>query len=80
MTTQTTQKPISYDLGDDDFLNTIKKALPDFIKVIECVDDLNGQRAFLTFWINDEDFIKCPEDISFNEFKRFHCEEYNSGI
>ncbi len=75
-----TQKPIPFDLGDDDFLNAIKKGLPDFIKVIKWEDDLNGQRAFLTLWINDEDFLKCPEDMSFDEFKRLDCEEYNQGI
>tara|TARA_R100000152_G_C6662621_1_gene101098 strand:+ start:74 stop:307 length:234 start_codon:yes stop_codon:yes gene_type:complete len=76
----TEQKLLPYGLDDKEFLDVIKKALPSFIKVIEHDGDLYGQRGFMTFWINDEDFLKCPEDVSFEEFKNDYCEEYDEGL
>ena len=74
------QKELPYGLDDDDFLEVIKKSLPSFIKVIHHDGDLYGQRGFMTFYINDEDFLKCPEDVSFEEFKNELCAEYEEGL
>jgi|TARA_R110000824_G_scaffold138366_1_gene303032 hypothetical protein len=73
------QKDLPYGLGDRDFLDVIKKALPSFVKVIEHDGDLYGQRGFMTFYINDEDFLRCPQDRTLEEFKE-DCEEYEEGL
>ena len=74
------QKELPYGLDDEDFLKVIKKTLPSFVKVIAHDGDLYGQRGFMTFYINDEDFLKCPEDVSFEEFKNDYCEGYTEGL
>ena len=51
MTTQTTQKPIPYDLGDDDFLNTI----------ISGIEELRGEE--IEKWSK----LKRPPDLSENK-------------
>lgn len=77
---ETKQKPIKYTLDNhEDILNIIKKSLPDYIKISYIDSEMNGQNGEIHLFINDKDFLKCPENMSFKEF----CEEispYDEGI
>tara|TARA_R110000772_G_scaffold61723_1_gene138974 strand:+ start:35 stop:265 length:231 start_codon:yes stop_codon:yes gene_type:complete len=75
------QKELEYSLSDEQFISVIKKALPDHIKIIKAEDDFNGQRCFVTFWINDQDYIKWHEEnCTWEEFLTDYCEEYEKGL
>ena len=74
------QQQLPYGLDDKDFLAVIKKALPSFVKVIEHDGDLYGQRGFMTFWINDKDFLACPSDLPLEEFVEEYCEDDEEGL
>ena len=37
-----------------------------------------GQNGEVHLFINDQDFLKCPDDVDFEEFKNWH--SYSEGM
>ena len=73
------QKPIEITLDDHKrIFKILRRALPSYIKIGYIDSEMYGQNGEVRLFINDHDFLKCPDDVDFEKFKSWHV--YSEGM